>query len=217
MSAESAMKLDLSNTFLNGAEDVTAALAPQTARARWGRRAVLIAILLPVVGYLVLIASVLREQFRPAISPLSDGWFRVTDRDRKFEVELPAYPSQRTVSSQVEYHLYVGLQYTVTVRSDSVARELLNKTATKVLQEATQAQQVAQGKVTVLGMGQLNSKTHWIESKIDISGGGGQYTIRRRLMIHDKQLLELTVSGAEGEVMAADATRIMNSAQWLRR
>ena len=210
------MKLDLSNTFLNGAEDVTAALAPQTARARWGRRAVLIAIMLPVVGYLVLIGLALRDQFRPAISPLSDSWFRITDRDRKFEVELPAYPTQQTVSSQVEYHLYVGLQYHVIVRSDSIARQLLNKTATKVLQEAAQATG-APGKVTVLGSGLLDSKTHWIESKIDISGGGGQYSIRRRLMIHDKQLLELTVTGPEAEVMAADATRIMNSAKWISR
>ncbi len=210
------MKLDLSNTFLNGAEDVTAALAPQTARARWGRRAVLIAIMLPVVGYLVLIGSALRDQFRPAISPLSDGWFRVSDRDRKFEVELPAYPTRRTVSSQVEYHLYVGLQYNVSVRSDSVARQLLNKTATKVLQEATQASST-QEQVTVLGVGVLDAKTHWIESKIDISGVGGQYSIRRRLMIHDKQLLEVTLTGPVGEVMAADATRIMNSAKWLSR
>ena len=216
MSAESAMKLDLSTTFLNGAEDPTAALVPQTARARWGRRAVLIAIMLPVVGYLVLIGSALREQFRPAISPLSDGWFRVTDRDRKFEVELPAYPTRRTVSSQVEYNVYVGLQYLVVVRSESVARQLLNKTATKVLQEASQTNS-GRGKVTVLGSGLLDSKTHWIESKIDISSVGGQYAIRRRLMIHDKQLLELIVTGPEGEVMAADATRIMDSAQWLSR
>ena len=210
------MKLDLSNTFLNGAEDVTAALAPQTARARWGRRAVLVAILLPALGYLVLIGSALREQFRPAISPLSDSWFRITDRDRKFQFELPAWPSQHTVSSEMEYNLYIGLRYTVTVRSYSVARELLNKTATKVLQEASQANGVP-GKVTVLGSGLLDSKTHWIESKIDISGGGGQYSIRRRLMIHDKQLLELTVTGQEAEVMAADATRIMNSAKWISR
>lgn len=214
MSAESAMKLDLSNTFLNGAEDVTAALAPETRRVRWGRRAVLVAIMLPVLGYLVLIGSALREQFRPAISPLSDSWFRVTDRDRKFEVELPAYPTRRTVSSQVEYHLYAGLQYTVTVRSESVARQLLNKTATKVLQETTQAYGTP-GKATVLGSGLLDSKTHWIESKIDISSVGGQYAIRRRLMIRDKQLLELTLTGPEAEVMAADATRIMNSAHWL--
>lgn len=210
------MKLDLSNTFLNGAEDVTVALAPQTARVRWGRRAVLVAILLPVVGYLVLIGSALREQFRPAISPLRDGWFRVSDRERKFEVELPAYPTRRTVSSQVEYHLYIGLRFTVAVRSESVARQLLNKSATKVLQEASQANSTP-GKVTVLDSGLLDSKTHWIESKIDLSGVGGQYSIRRRLMIHDKQLLELIVTGPETEVMAADATRIMNSAQWTSR
>jgi len=210
------MKLDLSNTFLNGTEDTTAALAPRTWRVRWGRRAVLIAIMLPVVGYLFLIGSALREQFRPVTSPLNDGWFRVTDRDRKFQLELPALPSKRTVSSQVEYHLYVGLQYAVTVRSDSVARELLNKTATKVLQEATQANGT-QEQVTVLGSGLLDSKTHWIESKAVVSGGSDRYAIRRRLMIRDKQLLELTVIGPEGEVMAADATRIMNSAQWLSR
>lgn len=212
------MKLDLSTTFLNGAEDATAALARPTARVRWGRRAVLVAILLPVVGYLVLIGSALREQFRPAISPLSDGWFRVTDRDRKFEVELPGYPTRRPVSSQMEYHLSVGLQYGVTVRSYSVARELLNKTATKVLQEATQASDFQQ-QVTVLGSGLLDSKTHWIESKIDFGGVGvsDRHVTRRRLMIHDKQLLELTVAGPEGEVMAADATRIMNSARWLNR
>ena len=215
------MKLDLSNTFLNGAEDVTAALAPQTARARWGRRAVLVAILLPALGYLVLIGSALREQFRPAISPLSDSWFRITDRDRKFQFELPAWPSQHTVSSEMEYHLYIGLRYTVTVRSYSVARELLNKTATKVLQEASQAKQAndTPKKVTVLDSGLLDSKSHWIESKTDYGGVGvsGQYSIRRRLMIHDKQLLELTVTGPEAEVMAADATRIMNSAKWISR
>ena len=210
------MKLDLSNTFLNGAEDVTAALAPETRRVRWGRRAVLMVIMLPVLGYLVLIGSALREQFRPAISPLSDSWFRVTDRDRKFQFELPAWPSQQTVSSEREYHLYIGLRYTVTVRSYSVARQLLNKTATKVLQEFSQATG-ALGNVTVLDSGLLDSKTHWIESKIDISSVGGQYAIRRRLMIRDKQLLELTLTGPEGEVMAADATRIMNSAHWISR
>ncbi|MBC8117096.1 MAG: hypothetical protein H7062_22095 [Candidatus Saccharimonas sp.] len=209
------MKLDLSNTFLNGNEDVTAAMAPQTARVRWGRRAVLIAITLAVVGYLVLIGSALLDQFRPAISPLSDGWFRVTDRDRKFQLELPASPTKRTLGAQVEYHLYNGMQCTVTVRSYSVARELLNKTATKVLQEAAQTNGL-QEQVTVLGSGLLDSKTHWIESKI-IGGGPDGYAIRRRLMIHDKQLLELIVTGQEAEVMAADATRIMNSARWLNR
>ena len=210
------MKLDLSTTFLNREEHGTTAVAPQSRSQRWGRRAVLVAILLPVAGYLVLIGSALREQFRPAISPLGDSWFRVTDRERKFEVELPAYPTRRTVSSQVEYHLYIGLRFTVAVRSESVARQLLNKSATKVLQEASQANSTP-GKVTVLGSGLLDSKSHWIELKIDISGVGGQYSIRRRLMIHDKQLLELTVTGPEAEVMAADAKRIMNSAQWLNR
>jgi hypothetical protein len=211
------MKIDPSTTFLNGAEDLTAALAPETRRARWGRRAVLVAIMLPVIGYLVLIGSALFEQFRPTISPLSDGWFRVTDRDRKFQLDLPAPPSRRTVSSQVEYHLYVGLQYTITARSYSVARELLNKTATKVLQDATQASGT-QEQVTVLDTGLLDSKTHWIESKVIVSSGSdSRYTIRRRLMIRDKQLLELTLIGSEGEVMATDATRIMNSAQWLSR
>lgn len=211
------MKVDLSTTFLNGAEDLTAALAPETRRVRWGRRAILVAIMLPVIGYLVLIGSALREQFRPAISPLSDGWFRVTDRDRQFQFELPEPPSRRTVNSQIEYHLYVGMQYTVSVRSYSVARDLLNKTATKVLQDAAQASG-SQDQVTVLDTGLLGSKTHWIESKVVVStGSDSRYTIRRRLMIHDKQLLELTLIGAEGEVMAADATRIMNSAQWLSR
>jgi hypothetical protein len=215
LTAESAMKVDLSNTFLNGAEDTTAAYATPSARTRWGRRAVLIAIMLPVVGYLILIGSAVREQFRPAISPLSDGWFCVTDRDHKFQLELPASPTKRTVGSQVEYHLYNGLQYTVAVRSDSVARQLLNKTATKVLQESVQTSGT-QDKVTVLGMGMLDSKTHWIESLI-VGGGPDRYAIRRRLMIHDKQLLELTATGPEAEVMAADATRIMNSANWLSR
>ena len=210
------MKLDLSTTFLNREVNGTAAVAPLSHSQRWGRRAVLVGILLPVIGYLVLIGSALRDQFRPAISPLGDGWFRITDRDRKFEVELPAYPSRRAVGSQVEYHLYVGLQYNVIVRSDSVARQLLNKSATKVLQEASQANGTP-GKVTVFGSGLLDSKTQWIESKIDISGVGGEYSIRRRLMIHDKQLLELTLIGPEAEVMAADATRIMNSAQWTSR
>ncbi len=209
------MKLDLSKTFLNGDEDVTAALAPPSTGAKWGRRVVLMAIMLPAVAYLVLIGSALRDQFRPAISPLGDGWFRVTDRDRNFQLELPASPTKRTVSSQVEYHLYNGMQCTVTVRSYSVARELLNKTATKVLQEATQTNGI-QEQVTVLGSGLLDSKTHWIESKI-IGGGPDRYAIRRRLMIHDKQLLELILTGQEAEVMAADATRIMNSAQWISR
>ncbi len=210
------MKLDPSTTFLNEAEDPTAALAPQTARARWGRRAVLVAILLPVVGYLVLIGTALREQFRPTISQLNDGWFRVTDRDRKFELELPAYPSRRTVNSQIEYHLYSSQQFIVVIRSDSVARQLLNKTATKYLQEASQAN-IGQGKVTMLDSGLLDSKTHWIELKVAFGGGNDQHTMRSRLMIRDKQLLELTVSGSESEVMSADATRIMNSAKWINR
>ena len=44
------MKLDLSTTFLNGEEDLTAAVAPQSRPQRWGRRAVLVAILLPVAA-----------------------------------------------------------------------------------------------------------------------------------------------------------------------
>ena len=97
------MKLDLSTTFLNEAEDVTTALAPPSARDRWGRRAVLVAILLPVVGYLALIGSALFHQLRPASSELPDGWFRLADRDQNFEIELPSNPSRRTLGSQIEY------------------------------------------------------------------------------------------------------------------
>ena len=210
------MKLDLSTTFLNREENGTAAVAPLSHSQRWGRRAVLLAILLPVVGYLALVTSALLDQFRPTIVPLGDGWFRVTDRERKFEVELPGYPTRRTVGSQVEYHLYFGQQYAVTVGSCSVARELLNKSATKVMQEYARVNGT-QGKDAVLGMGQLDAKTHWIETKYDIVGAEYWSSIRSRLMIHDKQLLVLTVAGTEGEVMAADATRIMKSAQWLNR
>lgn len=209
------MKLDLPTTFLNEAEDLTTALAPPTDRVRWGRRAVLAAILLPVVGYLALIGAALHEQLRPAINPLNDGWFRVTDREQRFQLDLPASPTKRTVGSQIEYHLYNGKQCMVTVRSHSVARELLNKSATRMLQEAAQTNGL-QEQVTMLGSGQIDSKTHWIESKI-IGGGSNPYAIRRRLMIHDRQLLELIVTGQEAEVMGADAARIMNSAHWLTR
>jgi len=208
------MKLDLSKTFLNGQEDVTAALVPPSAGAKWGRRAVLVVILLPVVGYLFLIGSALREKLRPDINPLGDGWFLVTNRDHDFQFELPASPSQHTVNSEKEYHLYSGLQFTVVVRSDSVARHLLNKTASKVLQEATQANS-SQGKVSVLGSGVRDVKTHWIEYKIANGGGPDQQVTRTRLMIHNKQLLQLTVTGPEAEIMSKDADRIINSARWI--
>lgn len=209
------MKLDLSKTFLNGTEDVTAALVPQSRPVSWGRRVVIAAIVLAVVGYLVLVGSALWDQFRPTVSQLGDGWFRIRDRERRFQLELPAEPTQRAVNRQLEYHLYNGTQCHVTVRSYSVARQLLNKTATKVLQETAQTKGL-QEQITVLGMGQLDSKTYWIESKI-VGGGSDRYAIRRRLMIRDKQLLEVMVTGEEADVMAADATRIMNSAQWLSR
>lgn len=210
------MKLDLSNTFLNGEEDLTAALAPQSRSQRWGRRTVLVAILLPVVAYLALVGSVLRDQLRPAISPLSDGWFRITDRDRKFQVDLPAAPSQKTVNSEVEYHAIIALQYSVVVRSRSVAGKLLNQTATRVLQEAAVTYGTPE-QFIVIDSGLLDSKLRWIESKAVVGSGPDRYAIRRRLTIHNKQLLELFVSGPEAEVMSSDATRIVNSAQWLNR
>ncbi len=210
------MKLDLSTTFLNGEEDLTAAVAPQSRPQRWGRRAVLVAILLPVVGYLALVASALLDQFRPTISPIQDGWFRISDRERKFQVDLPASPSLKNNSSNVEYHAHIALQYSVVVRSYSVARELLNKTATKVLQE-TAVTYGNQDPFTVIDSGLLDSNMQWIESKSVVGGGPEQYAIRRRLLIHNKQLLEVTVFGPEADVMSPDATRIMKSAQWLNR
>ena len=210
------MKLDLSTTFLNGEEDLTAAVAPQSRPQRWGRRAVLVAILLPVVGYLALVASALLDQFRPTISPIQDGWFRISDRERKFQVDLPASPSLKNNSSNVEYHAHIALQYSVVVRSYSVARELLNKTATKVLQE-TAVTYGNQDPFTVFDSGPLDSNMQWIESKSVVWGGPEQYAIRRRLLIHNKQLLEVTVFGPEADVMSPDATRIMKSAQWLNR
>ena len=210
------MKLDLSTTFLNGEEDLTAAVAPQSRPQRWGRRAVLVAILLPVVGYLALVASALLDQFRPTISPIQDGWFRISDRERKFQVDLPASPSLKNNSSNVEYHAHIALQYSVVVRSYSVARELLNKTATKVLQE-TAVTYGNQDPFTVFDSGPLDSNMQWIESKSVVGGGPEQYAIRRRLLIHNKQLLEVTVFGPEADVMSPDATRIMKSAQWLNR
>ena len=210
------MKLDLSTTFLNGEEDLTAAVAPQSRSQRWGRRAVLVAILLPVVGYLALVASALLDQFRPTISPIQAGWFRISDRERKFQVDLPASPSLKNNSSNVEYHANIALQYSVVVRSYSVARELLNKTATKVLQE-TAVTYGNQDPFTVFDSGPLDSNMQWIESKSVVGGGPEQYAIRRRLLIHNKQLLEVTVFGPEADVMSPDATRIMKSAQWLNR
>ena len=210
------MKLDLSTTFLNREEHGTTAVAPLSHSQRWGRRAVLVAILLPVVGYLALVSSALWDQFRPTISPLQDGWFRITDRERKFQVDLPAAPSLRTVNSQVEYHANIGLPYSVVVRSHSVARELLNKTPTKVLQEAA-VTYGTQDSFTVIDSGLLDSKMGWIESKAVTGSGSEQSAIRRRLLIHNKQLLELFVFGPETEVMSPDATRIMKSAQWLKR
>jgi len=210
------MKLDLSTTFLNGEEDLTAAVAPQSRPQRWGRRAVLVAILLPVVGYLALVASALLDQFRPTISPIQDGWFRISDRERKFQVDLPASPSLKNNSSNVEYHAHIALQYSVVVRSYSVARELLNKTATKLLQE-TAVTYGNQDPFTVIDSGLLDSNMQWIESKSVVGGGPEQYAIRRRLLIHNKQLLEVTVFGPEADVMSPDATRIMKSAQWLNR
>ncbi len=210
------MKLDLSTTFLNGEENSTAAVAPLSRSQRWGRRAVLVAILLPVVGYLALVASALWGQFRPTISPLQDGWFRISDRERKFQVDLPASPSLKNNSPNVEYHAHIGLQFGVVVRSYSVARELLNKTATKVLQEAA-VTYGTQYPFIVIDSGLLDSKMRWIESKGVIGSGAEQHVIRRRLLIHNKQLLEVTVYGPEAEVMSPDATRIMKSAQWLNR
>ncbi len=206
------MKLDLSTTFLNGEEDLTAALTPARP-AHWGRRALIALVVLAVVVYLVLVASALRNQLRYGVSPLSDGWFRITDRERKFQVDLPASPKQRTQYSDVEYHLF-DRSLNVTVRSYSVARELLNKSATKTLQDLTQASS-SMDTVKVLDSGLLNSKSHWMESIVPVASAEGQCAMRRRLMIHHKQLLEVTVFGLETEVMAADATRIMKSAQWL--
>ena len=215
------MKLDLSNTFLNGAEDVTAALAPQTARTRWGRRAVLIAIMLPVVGYLVLIGLALRDQFRPAISPLSDGWFRVTDRDRKFEVELPASPSNRTLGSRAEYQSQKRQTdtvdgYVAIVGCDTIARQRLNNSAITILRMAMQ-NDAYYGAVTLLDSGVVDSKTQWIEYRVFLNGSPEINVMRRRLIVHDKQLLELTVYGREAEAMSQDVTRIMTSAHWLSR
>ena len=209
------MKLDLSTTFLNREANGTAAVAPLSRSQRWGRRAVLVAILLPVVGYLALVVSALWDQFRPTISPLQDGWFRISDRERKFQVDLPASPSQRSVYSQVEYHLFSRVP-SVTIRSCSVARELLNKSATKVLQEATQANGTL-GEVKVLDSGLLDSKSHWMESIVVTNDSDGPRAVRRRLLIQNKQLLEVTVFGPEADVMSPDATRIMKSAQWLNR
>ena len=207
------MKLDLSTTFLNGEEDLTAALIPPARPVPWGRRALIVLIVLAVVVYLALVSSALRNQFRFGVSPLNDGWFRITDRERKFQVDLPASPKQRTQYSEVEYHL-LDRSPRVTVRSYSVARELLNKSATKTLQDLTQASN-STDTVKVLDSGLLNSKSHWMESIIPVASAEGQCAMRRRLMIHNKQLLEVTMFGLETEVMAADATRIMKSAQWL--
>ena len=209
------MKLDLSTTFLNREANGTAAVAPLSRSQRWGRRAVLVAILLPVIGYLALVASALLDQFRPTISPLQDGWFRISDRERKFQVDLPGSPSQRSVYSMVEYHLY-NSSLNIAVRSDSVARELLNKSTIKVLQETTQANG-SLGEVKVLDSGLLDAKSHWMESIVVTNDSDGPRAVRRRLLIHNKQLLEVTVFGPEPEVMSPDATRIMKSAQWLNR
>ena len=221
LSAESAMKLDLSKTFLNGDEDVTAALAPQTARVRWGRRAVLIAILLPVVGYLVLIGSALYHQLRPASSELPDGWFRLADRDQNFEVELPSNPSRRTLGSQIEYQSQRRTTDTtdgflVTVRCDSVGRQLLNSTPVKLLRSIMQAE-AAQGAVTPLGSGVGDSKTHWIEYRVQTNGGADPFVMRRRLIIHGTQLLDVTVHVPERDVMSRGVDRVMNTAHWTGR
>jgi len=208
------MKVDLSSTFLNGAEDLTAALAPKARPARWGRRVIAVVIVLLAVSYLALIASSLREQLRPEVSPLSDGWLRVVNRDHRFQFEVPSSPTKNVNSSMTEYHNYHQQNFAIVVRTYSIGRQLLNKSATKVLQESAQLN-AAQGKVTVLGMGMIDAKTHWIESRCDLAGS--PQSVRVRWIIHNTQLLELSLSGQEAEVMSADATRILNSAQWLSR
>ena len=134
---------------------------------------------------------------------------------------MPSNPSRRTLGSQIEYQSQRRTTDTtdgfiVTVRCDSVGRQLLNSTPVKLLRTIMQAD-AAQGTVTPLGGGVGDSNTHWIEYRAVPTAGAGGYAMRRRLIIHGTQLLDVTVLVPERDVLSREVDRVMNTARWTGR
>lgn len=215
------MKLDLTKSFLNGPEDLTASLAPPVRPVKWGRRAVLAGVVLAVVAYLILIGSAFWNLVRPATAELSDGWFVLFDRDQQFELELPSDPSRRKLGLQVEYSSSskaagTASDFSVIVRTDPIGRQLLRTTPMKHLQSVMQAD-ATQGKVTPNGSGVSDSKTSWIDYMLTPSGNSDGMLMRRHLIIHKTQCLEITIYCHESQVTQPDIERVISSVRWTTR
>ncbi len=209
-----AMKTDLSTTFLSSPDDTRIReTASRDSNRRFQRRVILVIVGLVVAIYLTLIWSALSEAFRPTVSLLSDGWFRIKNRELCFQIDVPTTPIRRPSSSAVEYQLHSPLYYSINIQSYSMARQLLNISPNAALKGIMQADS-ANGTVTILGSGVIDSKTQWIEYAVQMGTRLDGYVMRRKLILHNTQLLDVSITGPASEVRAEDADRIMSSAIW---